>query len=197
MASIRIFKFGRHAARSIGFREQRGGEDSMRGRFKWKRLRVLGYVASAGWGREKDWVMEGNLLIIDWNTVRPPPSSGANLNSIHPLIPALRVAALPLLLTAPVSLLCVPASLPFFSLHWRMGCSAQRAERAPPLLLPPPDNKALASSCSIIEMQRGIEIAHVLVGVCHCLRFAARCREEGRASDTGGEEGSGGRWKEK
>lgn len=39
------------------------------------------------------------------------------------------------------------------------------------------DNKAFISSCSIIEMQRGIKIAGFLVGVCHCLRFTARCRE--------------------
>lgn len=44
-----------------------------------------------------------------------------------------------------------------------------------------PDNKALISSCSIIEMQRGIKIAGFLVGVCHCLRFTARFREEGNA----------------
>ena len=51
-----------------------------------------------------------------------------------------------------------------------------------------PDNKALISSCSIIEMQRGIKIAGFLVGVCHCLRFAARCREEGDAGMRGRDE---------
>lgn len=48
-----------------------------------------------------------------------------------------------------------------------------------------PDNRALVSSCSIIEMQRGIKIADLLVGVCQCLRFKARCREGGSESDEG------------
>lgn len=42
-----------------------------------------------------------------------------------------------------------------------------------------PDNRAFISSCSVIEMQRGIEIAGFHVRVCHCLRFTAQCREGG------------------
>lgn len=47
------------------------------------------------------------------------------------------------------------------------------------------DNRAFISSCSIIEMQRGIEIAGFLVRVCHCLRFTAQCREEGNTGVRG------------